>query len=733
MIIDNFKGKGLEIMKRLAYWITMVLILFLFLSCLSTKQEGEVVAQSVSEYQSKGLRTIGEVTDGTVRDIASGDDVLYLAQGRNLALLDPNTGLRIANYNDPPYPNSLVAVEFDKVSNTLFVASNREIYIHDQTHQTLKIWKNESERSISDFKYIGQDQVLLVVLFDQVAVIDYSQDVPVIVSKFAVPKGIMFFQRIAIFETRSGQMAYLSGAISRQEIRGVNGLVIVNLDSEQGYRSPEVYSSFWNPTVHYGSSAATVRNVQVLEDYQGQYTYAFVAVGQVGQLTVLDVTDPALPTFVCRIVLAEDFEVFHVLIDDDLKRLFVVSTNILHVLSLTDLSVLSSRNIGFFNAGDRDIVLHYQGSKKQLWSATRFSVDYVINAVDVTTNRLNHIVKQWWISSSDGAVAVPQWNSVYLPTFGGIVRYDVADETNPVAVDESYQPAKGMIEHIDLVFPQTDLSQALLLTAPGNGGVQYWEVSADNPNPQPPTKVVQKPAHWGNDPVYQNDVGYFFKDGVLYFLSDLANRRTQEIALQIYNTVTGEWIDVLLQNEYIRSNSHSIAVSEEYAFVTANGGFFVVDLSSLPYYALITDVVVNDWNSDGRSDDTNAIMISADSCYIFIAHDPGVVQSYGFDAITGKVTGPLDILVGAGITGVTNRGRYFEDLDRLYIAARGGNILEIDVRDPFNLKLLSSWNNGAYQGEMQDARIYDFGNGPRVLAVKNNEAFAILEIIGMTE
>lgn len=49
--------------------------------------------------------------------------------------------------------------------------------------------------------------------------------------------------------------------------------------------------------------------------------------------------------------------------------------------------------------------------------------------------------------------------------------------------------------------------------------------------------------------------------------------------------------------------------------------------------------------------------------------------------------------------------------------------MEIDATEFFNLQLLSVWNNGAYRDEMQDSHIYDFGNGLRVLVVKNNETF----------
>jgi hypothetical protein len=677
--------------------------------------------------------TTGEIYDGTPRDIASGNDVLYLAQGRYLALLDPQTGLRIRNHRQEPYEEQLVAVEFDNKTNLLFVATEWHIHIYDENSNKIKIWQNDRVKSISDFKFIEQDQVIVAILSDEVAIIDYAQAEPSTISVFSTPPGILFFNRIHIADTRNGQMAYLTGAIAGQQIRGVNGLIIVKLDSDNGYASPIVYPVFWNPVTHYSSVMASVLNVQVLENYDNQFTYAFSACGNMGQLTVLDVTDPSSVRVVTRKVLAENFGVYNVLLDDDTSRLFVASTNILHALDINTLEVKGSINAGFFDSGDRDMVLYRNGPNKTLWTATHFSVDYVINAVDVTSNQLNHPVRQWWISSSDGAVGVPRWNSVYLPTFGGIVRYDVSDETNPIAVNESYQPAGGTIEHIDIIYPDPqNLDQALLLTAPGNGGVQYWQVSSSNPNPGRPTKVVQKPAQWGNAPVYQNDVGHFRKDGTNYFLADLANRTTHEIALQIYNTSTGQWINVIAKNDQLKSNSHSIAVHGEYAFVTCFGGFFVVDLSSLPLSASITDIVINDWNNDNKPDNVAAIVISPNGNNIFIAHDPGVVQSYAFDKSSGKVSGPLDQLYGENISGSTSRGRYFGALDRLYIAGRGGNIMEIDAKDPYNLRLISVWNNGAYRGEMQDCRIYNFGSGPSFLAVKNNEGFAIVKITGVT-
>jgi hypothetical protein len=678
----------------------------------------------------QGLTTVSEIYDGTPRDIAAGNGVLYLAQGRQLALIDPSNGLRIGNHTAQPYLEQLAAVEFDTASNMLFVATVKKIFIYDLTNSSTKIWENQGASSILDFKLITADSKIVAVFSDTIKLIDYSPVLPNVVSFFTVPTGISFFQKIHIANTRNGYMAYISGAITANLARGVYGLVIANLNSKNNYASPTVYPTFWNPVTHYSSLGASVLNVQVAENYNGQFTYAFVACGTAGQLTVLDVTNPSAISFVMKKDLLPGHQVFKVFLDQGNRRIFAASANNFHILDMQNGNILGSVNTGFYDAGDRDMALINHNSNSFVWTATHEGVGYVLNSVNVTTNQPVHTIKQWWISSSDGGVAVPEWNSVYLPTFGGIVRYDISDIQNPVAVNASYRPANGIVEHIEVIFPNAnDPDNALLLTAMGSGGFRVFPVSKANPNPGIPQIFAKKPVQWGNDPVYQNDVAFFQKNGINYYLADLSNRQTHEIALQIYNTSTGNWLNVIEQSEELTSNSKTVRVWGNYAFVTCTGGFFVVDLSNLPHTASITDVVLNDWNHDGKPDDVACLVVSDDGQHIFISHRPNVIQSYQFNATNGLVTGPLDILSGPTISGSTSPGgSYYAPLKRLYIPGDGGTIMEIDVADPSNLSLISSWNNGGYFGEMQDCKIYDFGNVPHLLAIKNNEAFAIVKI-----
>lgn len=46
---------------------------------------------------------------------------------------------------------------------------------------------------------------------------------------------------------------------------------------------------------------------------------------------------------------------------------------------------------------------------------------------------------------------------------------------------------------------------------------------------------------------------------------------------------------------------------------------------------------------------------------------------------------------------------------------------------PSSLQVLSIRREDGQESELQDAHVYDFGNGPRVLAVKNAEGFAVLD------
>jgi hypothetical protein len=69
------------------------------------------ILMSATAMLGQGLITAGDIFDGTPRDIAAGNGVLYLVQGRHHDLLDSETSLRTANYTSLPYSEQLTAIE----------------------------------------------------------------------------------------------------------------------------------------------------------------------------------------------------------------------------------------------------------------------------------------------------------------------------------------------------------------------------------------------------------------------------------------------------------------------------------------------------------------------------------------------------------------------------------------------------------------------------------------------
>jgi hypothetical protein len=669
-------------------------------------------------------RLVGQLLDGTVRDVAATDTVVWLAQGRILARLDPETGARLADDPMSPFAHPIHVVEHDAATDQLVVASHETLYLREGAGD-VRSW-DAGDGRIFDVKLWPADDLVIALLFDRLVVLDSATLEPLV--EVPVPDQLIHFARLELQVVGGELIAWATGQLASATSRGTHGIVTIDLDRAGGFASAAVVD-VWEPIPELGVATASARCIQVLDEASGDRHYAYVATAG-AQLVKLDVTTPAEPAVVATYEIHSGFQVFNLVLDPELERLYVASTNLIHIFDTGLDTVLSFRNVGFYDAGERDMALAIHGvDDRRLWTGTHHSVEYVIKSIQVGDGRPSLLLERWWISSSDGGLAVPEWNSLYLPTFGGVARYDVTDPTEPRPVEDGYQPAGGTIEHIDIVWPDlTDPDNALLLTAPGDGGVQWWPVSASEPNPAPPTLAVEVPASWGSDPIYQNDVTFYQRDGETWLLADLANRRTGEVALQVYSIENDVWLNAFESSEQLDSNAKSVVVSGDFAFVTCHGGFFAVDLSGLPDTVETVAEVIVDLDDEGTPDDTHAIAFDADGTHLFVATDNSrSVASYGFDSSTGAVTGPLSILTDPDMPGTTAHGRYHAATQRLYIAGRRGTIIEVDASDPNDLRLLSLWSDGAYTGEMQDVRITDFGRGPRVLAITNNQGFAILD------
>jgi hypothetical protein len=157
--------------------------------------------------------------------------------------------------------------------------------------------------------------------------------------------------------------------------------------------------------------------------------------------------------------------------------------------------------------------------------------------------------------------------------------------------------------------------------------------------------------------------------------------------------------------------------------LTVAGGFFVVHLDLLPErLEIVGEHVIPVGQGTFRA---SGLALTEDRRTLFLGSDgPGRVLSFDYDPRTHRLSEPRQILETEN--GVVSRLRLHEPSGRLYAAARGGQVYELDVRDPRRLRLSSVWQAPGYDGPMQDVNWVEIDGVLTILAVKNNEGFALL-------
>ncbi|MFO1008875.1 MAG: hypothetical protein U1F29_02295 [Planctomycetota bacterium] len=681
--------------------------------------------------------TVGEVFDGAPNDLCASAAWVWIAEGRNVYQLDAVTGARIGVDASSPYESTVQAVEFDLASSTRVVATKRGLYVHRPGQPSLA-WQpapNDPFPEIQDVKTYPNSRAAFVVAGKRLAVFSWASGSLVRVSQVECPIGdVNVFRRIHVQSIDGKLMAYLIAALNLPGLPRKSSMVIADLDSQHGFAQPFYYLNDWRAFLAYNDDYASSRAVEAVQNLYGTNDVAFVA-DNTGELTILNVTDPANPSLIG--VLSPDMgcgatgAVYNLVRDPTRNKLLVAGGNMLYAYQLPSLAPLGCTPVDFVDAGKRDMALvRKRNGTRILWTATPHAVDYVLNAVDVATPQPSVLRQDWWIASCDGAVAVPEWHSIYLPTFGGLVRYDVTDETHPAPIAGSYRAAGGLTESIEFVRPNpSDQDHALLLTATGAGGVQAWPVARTQPDPGAPVLYRQRPSGWSaTDGVYENDAEPYVHNGHAFALCDLSNLSTQELALQAYDLATGACVNATTHTSYLRPITMDVCLAGNFALVACNGGVWVVRIDGLP--AALTSVATKlvDLNGDGQGESVSGIATNASATVFYVATDSiAGVASYALDPVTGAVTGPQCVLTGSQFPGCVGRIRYFNSTRRLYVPSRNARLLELGVAVPTALQLLSTWVGDGVDGELQDAHLYDFGHGPRVLAVKNTEGFAILD------
>lgn len=688
-------------------------------------------------FQVQAPRIAGEIFDGAPLDVAAGPNRIWVAQGRGVAVLDAQTGTRLGDDPQSPYDSTVQAIEYEPTALTRAVVTMRtvHVFVGPNTHYAWQPPATELFPGFQDVKLWTPGSLAIGIAGNQVHVFDYGSGQLVRIGQATCPiVDVSVFRRVHVREVDGHLMAYLVAGLRSQTLPRPLSVVIADLDLANFCAQPAFYTNDWRPHLHYNDPYAATRAVEVFPNLVGTQDIAFVA-DVTGQLTKLDVSDPANPVFLAQITpngtCGPTAYVYNLLSDPGRGRLYVAGEDKLYTYEVPSMTMTGCTFVHFSDAGKHDMALvKKRDGTRRIWTATNKAVSYVLNAIDVRTPQPVHVNETWWISSSDGAVAAPRWNSVYLPTFGGLARWDMTDETQPAVDQASYRPANQATEHIEILYPdRQDPTHALLVTATGLGGAQLWAVSQNAPNPAAPTLVRQPVAAWGpNAPVYQNDAEPYQRGGKNYVLGDLANLATGAIALQSYELGSGQYAELVVSSPFLAPNSMDVCTTQNLAIVSCRGGFFVANLTGLPASLSLAAVQQVDVDGDGIGESLGGIAANAAGTALFVATDSHAsVLSYALDPVTGQVTGPLCTYTTPQLTGSVGRARFFAATGRLYVPARGGTLFEFDASNPQLLTLLSTWRSSGCTSELQDAHIYDFGLGPRVLAVKNTEGFVLLD------
>ncbi len=684
-------------------------------------EEAGAGSQPSDERTFQPPRTLGEIFDGTIRDVAGTPTGPWIATGRNLRRLDPLTGEPVELHSASPLPDTITCIAAPP-DGRLVVGTERGLYVHEPSGVT-RVLAGERLLMIEDLEVLG-DTGLVAFLsgLELVIVGPKGEDGLEVVGRTGETAKLLSLDRLSLLEHDGVWTAYIVGTPNSAERRGQRSLLVAELGADG--KRPRFNSEAWEPAQYFRDPSASALAVRVFQ--VGARRIAYVACGTPGQLAKVDVTNGEKPRYLEQIVLHAGQPVANLAVDPGRGLLLVASANMLHVLDPETDEVLGTTRVGFYDGGDRDMGLcALEDGRRMLWTGTHHEVEHVLNGIYITEpRRARRVAGRWWISSSDGGVMVPEWNSVYLPTWGGIGRYDITDVSQPEP--KGYHHAgHGATEHIEIVWPDPeDRDRALLVTAQGNGPVMLWPISRDAPDPGKPAMHDLLPREMVGNLIYQNDATTYLRDGELYVLSDIADRRTNRVSLRALHVGTGRWTHVTEENDGLRANAQAVMVQDDLAFVTLTGGFFVVRLDQLPERM---EIVAEHVISLGRGlTRVTGLQMTSDMRSLFIGTDsPGRVLSYSYDPRSHRLSKPHHVI--EDLPGVVGRLRLHERTGRLYCAARDGTVLEVDVSRPRRPRLLSSWKSGGYHGPMQDIHIVETPEGTRLLVSKNNEGFAILE------
>ncbi len=444
----------------------------------------------------------------------------------------------------------------------------------------------------------------------------------------------------------------------------------------------------------------TALSLDVFADTSGD-RYMYVACGRKRQVQKVNVTN----AFTVGVGSSEQIgvdpdeeqHIRNVLIDplattEPGKRFFAVTKEAFYVCDLNVPSCSWTENELYGEACQRDLIhVLLPGdplSVSSVWTAVDARTDHICKVMDVSTNDhpVELVDEYFGISSCDGAVAIPPCD-IYLPTFGGVVRYSgPADPPYAFqAVPDSYMPAEVPLgsgdvratEHIEIGHMPLEPFPYRLFTASNKGDFMEFEIdAAGNPRPprlfQPDQDALQAmgwvhyhPPYIETATFYGNDVVFLEVGQEHFVLTNLTNRGAggAQTEHRQHAVLAYEWNDQSFQWDHVSTamtpiidesgadkkyvGSLVLSTSKEFAFCSFPQGFFVVDLRGLtatpPQDILAPQVVFVETAPPRRKRVVGGIAQSGDRLFAYVNAPAGhkehrQIRIYKWNEATGYVT-----------------------------------------------------------------------------------------------
>ena len=673
------------------------------------------------------------LTDGASRDLAASADTVWVAQGRRLAVLDAATLVRLPQL-ETEYPEKLRAVELAPDGGALYIVDEGALY------------RREPVDALEELVWTGPEGVLLrdiVLTPDWTIVLGHKQifllaanglgDLEVVHS-LGFPYPFHGTSGLDGYESVTGEWhaAFIGKALVDE--RMVHGLVMLSLPSPDA--GEPAFGTPWFPSEE--SPDASVEDLLVLANPATGQDLLWVAAGARAEgatirpyVQVLDATDILAPlVHVEWVEVSEPSSSIEVTahklaVDSAGEHVFVATDAALVKVGVEDFGIVGQTPATFrIDQAPMPIAPYPLGER--LWSLEHQPHPFNFRTFDIDGDNPELINAGWWWVGCDAAVHAPAWRSLYLPTFGGVVRYDVSDPTNPVVIGGhfpsaggmSYQPASEITEDADLL----DLGEASrLLVARGAGGFDAFPISAAAPDPGPPTTLESTLP----DLLYSEAIATWSSENGEHFVLTDATAASPEgprffLEAARYDPATGEFAWVAITEPVAPSPeietplTSALAIERHWAFLSSRGSFQIIDLSGLPDALVVTDNVIVALPGDGNLF-VRGVAAAGDRLFVGIrGNHPGEseVRVYAFNAVTGKA-GEVLATLDRNAPGVpddfqiVDRIRLNGDRTKLFACGSAGRLFGFDVADPLKLKLTTTWQSPG-GGNTNDCRVETF-------------------------